>query len=88
MFVGSLLYLCAVVAFVFALIASLETNGLFLSEMFATWLASALIAWRWRWPALAPHGSALSSRPAKASPQQHHAPERLSSTWAHVHRLR
>ena len=43
-FVGSLLYLCAVVAFVFALIASLETNGLFLSEMFATWLASALIA--------------------------------------------
>ena len=44
MFVGSLLYLCAVVLFVFALIASLKTNGLFLSEMFPTWLASALIA--------------------------------------------
>ncbi len=44
MFVGSLLFLGAVVLFVFALIASLETNGLFLSEMFATWLASALIA--------------------------------------------
>ncbi len=44
MFVGSLFYLCAVVLFVFALIASLKTNGLFLSEMFATWLASALIA--------------------------------------------
>jgi ABC-type transport system involved in multi-copper enzyme maturation permease subunit len=44
MFVGSLLYLCAVVLFAFALIASLETNGLFLSEMFPTWLASALIA--------------------------------------------
>jgi hypothetical protein len=44
MFVGSLLFICAVVLFVFALIASLETNGLFLSEMFATWLASALIA--------------------------------------------
>jgi hypothetical protein len=29
---------------VFALIASLKTNGLFLSEMFPTWLASALIA--------------------------------------------
>ena len=43
-FVGSLLYLCAVVLFVFALIASLETNGLFLSEMFPTWLSSALIA--------------------------------------------
>ena len=44
MFVGSLLYLCAVVLFAFALIASLKTNGLFLSEMFSTWLASALIA--------------------------------------------
>jgi len=44
MFVGSLLYLCAVVLFAFALIASLKTNGLFLSEMFPTWLASALIA--------------------------------------------
>jgi len=44
MFVGSLLYVFAVVLFVFALIASLKTNGLFLSEMFATWLASALIA--------------------------------------------
>ena len=44
MFVGSMLFLGAVVLFVFALIASLETNGLFLSEMFATWLASALIA--------------------------------------------
>ena len=44
MFVGSLLFLGAVVLFVFALIASLETNGLFLSEKFATWLASALIA--------------------------------------------
>ena len=44
MFVGSLLYVFAVVLFVFALIASLKTNGLFLSEMFSTWLASALIA--------------------------------------------
>jgi len=44
MFVGSLLYVFAVVLFVFALIASLKTNGLFLSEMFPTWLASALIA--------------------------------------------
>ena len=44
MFVGGLFYLCAVVLFVFALIASLETNGLFLTEMFPTWLASALIA--------------------------------------------
>ena len=44
MFVGSLLYLCAVVLFAFALIASLKTNGLFLSEMFPTWFASALIA--------------------------------------------
>ena len=44
MFFGSLLYLCAVVLFVFALIASLETDGLFLSEMFSTWLASALVA--------------------------------------------
>ena len=43
-FVGSLLYVFAVVLFVFALIASLKTNGLFLSEMFPTWLASALIA--------------------------------------------
>ncbi|MFZ2057930.1 MAG: hypothetical protein WAV54_11055 [Acidimicrobiales bacterium] len=44
MFVGSLLYLCAVVLFVFTLIATLATNGLFLTEMFPTWLASALIA--------------------------------------------
>ena len=44
MFVGTLLYVFAVVLFVFALIASLKTNGLFLSEMFPTWLASALIA--------------------------------------------
>jgi ABC-type transport system involved in multi-copper enzyme maturation permease subunit len=44
LFVGSVLYLCAVVLFAFALIASLKTSGLFLSEMFPTWLASALIA--------------------------------------------
>jgi hypothetical protein len=44
LFAGGLFYLCAVVLFAFALIASLETNGLFLTEMFSTWLASALIA--------------------------------------------
>ena len=44
LYVGGLFYLCAVVLFAFALIASLETNGLFLSEMFPTWLSSALIA--------------------------------------------
>ena len=44
LYIGGLFYLCAVVLFVFALNASLETNGLFLTEMFPTWLASALIA--------------------------------------------
>lgn len=41
---GGFFYLCAVVMFVFTLIATLKTSGLFLSETFATWLASALIA--------------------------------------------
>jgi len=44
LYIGGSFYLCAVVLFVFALNASLETNGLFLTEMFPTWLASALIA--------------------------------------------
>ena len=44
LYVGGLFYLCAVVLFAFALNASLETSGLFLTEMFPTWLASALIA--------------------------------------------
>ena len=44
LFAGGLFYLCAVALFAFALIASLETSGLFLTEMFSTWLASALIA--------------------------------------------
>jgi hypothetical protein len=44
LYIGGLFYLCAVVLFVFALNASLETNGVFLTEMFPTWLASALIA--------------------------------------------
>ncbi len=43
-YTSGFLYLCAVVLFVFALIATLETTGLFLTEGFGTWLASALIA--------------------------------------------
>ena len=72
MFFGSLLYLCAVVAFVFALIASLETNGLFLSEMFATWLASALSLGA---------GAGLPWRPmARRSAQDRPRPARSSIT--------
>jgi ABC-type transport system involved in multi-copper enzyme maturation permease subunit len=71
LYVGGLFYLCAVVLFAFALNASLETSGLFLTEMFPTWLASALIALAL---ALASHGSTLRLRPAEAGP-----PERWSS---------
>ena len=71
LYVGGLFYLCAVVLFAFALNASLEASGLFLTEMFPTWLASALIALAL---ALACFGVPWFNAQVKAGP-----PERWSS---------